>query len=220
MTANLCGHLHLHSDKVPGDRRQEHRLITCHLLLQRALPKQMSVLKITKDPILKEVWFDHLAQSYSTWKYRRLGPQSWCFSRKESACQCRRHRRRGFDPQVRKIPWRWKWQPTPVFLPRKSNGQKSQGRVQSTGSQELDTTQGLNHHHDFALRRPCTQQNIKLHFWPLSTRCQQHLSGTTTNTVQTLSSVPGMPNRPQVDSPALAGLALPGRQCIIIQEGD
>ena len=24
VTANLCGHLHLHSDKVPGDRRQEH----------------------------------------------------------------------------------------------------------------------------------------------------------------------------------------------------
>ena len=23
----------------------------------------------------------------------------------------------GFDPWVRKIPWRRKWQPTPVFLP-------------------------------------------------------------------------------------------------------
>ena len=35
---------------------------------------------------------------------------------KESACQCRRHKRRGFDPWVGKIPWRSKWQPTPVFL--------------------------------------------------------------------------------------------------------
>ena len=26
--------------------------------------------------------------------------------------QCRRHRRCGFDPWVRKIPWRRKWQPT------------------------------------------------------------------------------------------------------------
>ena len=35
---------------------------------------------------------------------------------KQSACQCRRHKRRGFDPWVGKIPWRSKWQPTPVFL--------------------------------------------------------------------------------------------------------
>ena len=32
---------------------------------------------------------------------------------KESSCQCRRHE---FNPWVRKIPWRRKWQPTPVFL--------------------------------------------------------------------------------------------------------
>ena len=36
-------------------------------------------------------------------------------SGKESARQCRRHRRHGFDPQVRNIPWRRKWQPTPVW---------------------------------------------------------------------------------------------------------
>ena len=28
-------------------------------------------------------------------------------------------RRCGFDPWVGKIPWRRKWQPTPVFLPGK-----------------------------------------------------------------------------------------------------
>ena len=38
------------------------------------------------------------------------------FRRKESACQCGRCRRVRFDPWVRKIPWRRKWQPTPVFL--------------------------------------------------------------------------------------------------------
>ena len=36
-------------------------------------------------------------------------------SGKEPACQCRRHKRHGFDPWVGKIPWAW--QPTPVFLP-------------------------------------------------------------------------------------------------------
>ena len=30
-----------------------------------------------------------------------------------------------FDPWVRKIPWRDHWQPTPVFLPGESHGQKS-----------------------------------------------------------------------------------------------
>ena len=29
----------------------------------------------------------------------------------------------GFSPWARKIPWRRKWQPTPIFLPRKSYGQ-------------------------------------------------------------------------------------------------
>ena len=36
---------------------------------------------------------------------------------KESACYGRRGKRCGFDPWVRKSPWRRKWQPTPVFLP-------------------------------------------------------------------------------------------------------
>ena len=46
-------------------------------------------------------------------------------SGKELACQCRRCKRRGFDPWVRKIPWRRKQQPTLVFLPRESHGQRS-----------------------------------------------------------------------------------------------
>ena len=31
--------------------------------------------------------------------------------------------RLGFDPQVGRITWRRKWQPTPVFLPGKFHGQ-------------------------------------------------------------------------------------------------
>ena len=30
----------------------------------------------------------------------------------------------GFSPWVRKIPWRRKWQPTPVFLPGEFHGQR------------------------------------------------------------------------------------------------
>ena len=58
-------------------------------------------------------------------------------SGKESACQCRRQR---FDPWVRKIPWRRTWQPTPVFLPGKSHGQRSLAGYSPPGRRELDTT--------------------------------------------------------------------------------
>ena len=53
-------------------------------------------------------------------KYIRGLPR-W-LSSKESACQCGRLR---FSPWVGKIPWRRKWQPTPVFLSGKSHGQRS-----------------------------------------------------------------------------------------------
>ena len=46
----------------------------------------------------------------------------WWLSGKESAYQCRRH---GFYPWVGMIPWRRKWQPTPVFLLGKSHGQRA-----------------------------------------------------------------------------------------------
>ena len=46
----------------------------------------------------------------------------WWLSGRESTCPWRRH---GFDPWVRKIPWRRKWQPTPVFLPVESHGRRS-----------------------------------------------------------------------------------------------
>jgi len=46
-------------------------------------------------------------------------------SGKKPASQCRRHKRLRFDPWVGKIPWRRAWQPTLVFLPEESHGQRS-----------------------------------------------------------------------------------------------
>ena len=46
-------------------------------------------------------------------------------SGKEPACQCRGRTSHGFNPWVRTISWRRAWQPTPVFLPRESHGQRS-----------------------------------------------------------------------------------------------
>jgi len=41
---------------------------------------------------------------------------------KEPTCQQRRYRRSKFDLWVRKIPWRRKWLPTPVFWSGESRG--------------------------------------------------------------------------------------------------
>ena len=56
-------------------------------------------------------------------------------SGKELICQCRRRKRRVFDPWVGKIPWRRKWQTIPLFLPGKSHGLEDPGGLQSMGSQ-------------------------------------------------------------------------------------
>jgi len=45
-----------------------------------------------------------------------------------------------FDPWVRKIPWRRKWQPTPVFLPEEFYGQRSLVGYSPWGCKESDTT--------------------------------------------------------------------------------
>ena len=62
----------------------------------------------------------------------KVGLLLWLHSN-ESACQCRRHR---FNSCVRKIPWRRKGQPTPVFLPGKIPWTEDPGRLQSMESQK------------------------------------------------------------------------------------
>ena len=61
--------------------------------------------------------------------------------RKESPCQCMRCRGHDFDPWVRKIPWKRKWQPAPVFLPGKFHGERSLVGYGPRGHKEPDTTE-------------------------------------------------------------------------------
>ena len=74
-----------------------------------------------------------------------LGLCRW-FSGKDSTCQCRRRRRLKFDPWVRKIPWRRKWQPTPVFLPGEFHGQRSLAGYSPWGCKWWDTAEWLSTH--------------------------------------------------------------------------
>ena len=48
-----------------------------------------------------------------------------------------------FDLWVGKTPWRREWQPTPVFLPGESHGQKSLVGYSPWGRKESDTTERL-----------------------------------------------------------------------------
>ena len=51
-----------------------------------------------------------------------------------SACHVTERR---FDPWIRKVPWRWKWQPTQVFLPGKFHKQEELGELKSMESQSV-----------------------------------------------------------------------------------
>ena len=74
----------------------------------------------------------------------------WQLSCKEptfNAPDCLQWKRLGFDPWVGKIPWRRKWQPTPIFLPRKSHWQsRLVGDSLWSCKSQTWTTWWLNHH--------------------------------------------------------------------------
>ena len=59
-------------------------------------------------------------------------------SDKEPAYHCKRIKRRGFDPWVRKIPWGRAWQPTLVFLPGESPQTEEPGGLQSRDSRTVE----------------------------------------------------------------------------------
>ena len=69
---------------------------------------------------------------YSTWNSEIWA--LWWLRWYRICLQCRRL---GFGPWFRKIPWRRKWQPPPVFLPGEVHGQNSLGGCSPWGSQRV-----------------------------------------------------------------------------------
>ena len=76
------------------------------------------------------------AISYLCWEGFLGGASS-----KEPTCQSKRLKRHRFVPWIRKSPWRWAWQPTPVFLPGESYGQRSMVGYSPWGCKQSDTTE-------------------------------------------------------------------------------
>ena len=52
----------------------------------------------------------------------------------------------GSIPESGRFPWRRKWQPTPVFLPGESHGQRSLVGYSPWGRKESDTIERLHFH--------------------------------------------------------------------------
>ena len=59
---------------------------------------------------------------------------------KESACNAGDP---GLIPRLERSPWRWEWQPTPVFLPEKSHGQRSLASNSPWDCKKSETTEQL-----------------------------------------------------------------------------
>ena len=122
------------------------KTFACSFLPQRCLgPKIILSFILLIAPSVLPIKTFHFVQPLTALFYL-LDGLPWGLSGKESACQCRRCE---FDPWIGKIPWRRKWQPTPVFLPGKSHGQRSlvAGGLQSMGSKRVG--------HNLAIKQQC-----------------------------------------------------------------
>ena len=96
-----------------------------------------------EDPVDREAWqatIHRVTQSWTGLKRLGTGLPRW-HSGKESACQCRRHKRHGFDLRAGEICWKREWLPTPVFLPRKFQEQRSLVGYCPWDCEELDRTE-------------------------------------------------------------------------------
>ena len=87
------------------------------------------------------------ASSAKIRRHNRFFKKPTLMAQQLSIClQCRRPKRLGFDPWVRKFPWRKKWQLTPVILLGKSRRQKSLVGYSPWGHKELDMAEHTHIH--------------------------------------------------------------------------
>ena len=61
------------------------------------------------------------------------------------------------------VPWRRKWQPTPVFLPEKSHGQRNLVGNSPWGCKESNMTEHIPHTHTHTTKSVSIMQNMKEH---------------------------------------------------------
>ena len=110
--------------------------------LEKGMATHSSILA-WRIPMNRGAWWATLhGVAKSRTQLEQLSIYTWDFpggaSGKEPACQSRRCKRHGFDPWVKKIPWKRAEQPTPVFLLGKSHGQRSLAGCSPVGLQRVE----------------------------------------------------------------------------------
>ena len=115
----------------------------CPFVPQRAAPlERQRCLKIySPSRMARNQWWQPVEMYKSTLvsRWNKLQgkmymPRTPWWLSKGSSCH---NRRCGLDPWVRKMPWRRKWQPTPLFLSGEFHGQRSLAGLLSMGSQRV-----------------------------------------------------------------------------------
>ena len=98
------------------------------------------------EQVQEMIWFVFFIKVHQAFLLASLVAQ-WLKKKKKIGQWYRRPR---FYPWVGKIPWRSKWQPTPVFLPGKSHGQRSLVGYSPWDRKVLDTTERLDNNKPFS----------------------------------------------------------------------
>ena len=137
-------------------------------LLDRSCPE------LNPEPLLFSPCITHveMGSSFMTLSTIYIGLARWQSGR-ESICQCRRHKRHGFDLWMEKIHWKRKWQPTPVCLPGKFHRQRRLAVHSPWDLKELDPPEHP------CTRTPCIcwwlPDKTSLDCSPQSRRADSHL---------------------------------------------
>ena len=114
---------------------------------------------------------------------------------KESACQCRQHKRHRLDPWVGKMLWRRAWQPTAALLPGESHGQRSLAGYSPRGLRESDTTEVTERTHTGYLPPECLLGEVSVQIFCLSISSSPYGPETLTPTSFSLHPHPwGLPS--------------------------
>ena len=102
--------------------------------------------QLIPDAVKQNKYFFKERSIRSIWRYFNLllilllSRLPWWFRWLRICLQCKRP---GFNPWVRKIPWRREWLPTPVFLAGESHGQRSLVGYTPWGGKESNRTERL-----------------------------------------------------------------------------
>ena len=137
-----------------GDSKPSHHP-NCHFLNAFTTPQYLSVLHLLffQNAPYRNFFFSHFTLWHLMPYISAWGGSYFTTIYCTICLQCRRHR---FYPCVWTIPWRRRWQSSPVFLPGESHGQRSQVGYSPWGPKGVG--------HDLATKQQLYCQNSELSY--------------------------------------------------------